>query len=105
LGTDEKDSVVSLTARGTKANLQFMPLMQDKTAVTRQLRKNPQLRPPALPKTALTVAKLHRYKERLRAYDAARLALKLASPAQIQRENSAVGTAFRPRIVRFCKHA
>ncbi|MGA3007865.1 MAG: hypothetical protein ABSE59_08240 [Opitutaceae bacterium] len=82
-----------------------MPLMQDKAAVTRQLRKNPQLLPPALPKTALTVAKLHRYKERLRAYDAARLTLKLVSPAQIQRENSAVGTAFRPRILRFCKHA
>jgi hypothetical protein len=82
-----------------------MPLTQDKTAFARQLRKNPQLLPPAFPKAALTVAKLHRYKERLRAYDAARLALKLASPAQIQRENSAVGTAFRPRIVRFCKHA
>jgi hypothetical protein len=94
-----------LTAQGTKANLQPMPLTQDKATVTRRLRKSPQLLPPALPKTALTVAKLHRYKERLRAYDAARLALKLASPAQIQRENSAVGAAFRPRILRFCKHA
>jgi hypothetical protein len=55
-----------LDRAGTKANLQFMPLTQDKTAFARQLRKNPQLTPPALPKTALTVAKLHRYKERSR---------------------------------------
>jgi len=81
-----------------------MPVAQDKARFARLLRKNPQQSAPALPKTALTVEKLHRYKERLRAYDAARIELKLASPAQIQRENSAVGTAFRPRIVRFSKH-
>lgn len=81
-----------------------MPVAQDQVTLTRLLQKNPQQSAPALPKTALTVAKLHRYKERLRAYDAARIELKLASPAQIQRENSAVGTAFRPRIVRFSQH-
>lgn len=81
-----------------------MPVAQDKAKFVRLLRKNPQQAAPALPKTALTVTKLHRYKERLRAYDAARLELKLASPSQIQRENSAAGTAFRPRIVRFSEH-
>jgi hypothetical protein len=52
----------------------------------------------------LTVAALHRYKDRLRAFDAARLELKLASPAQIQRENSAVGTVLLPRTLRFSQH-
>ncbi|MEO7799438.1 MAG: hypothetical protein ABIY47_17115 [Opitutaceae bacterium] len=78
---------------------------QDKAGYMRLLRRNPQQSAPALPTTALTLAKLHRYKERLRAFDAARLELKLASPVQIQRENSAVKTAFRPRIVRFSQHA
>lgn len=82
-----------------------MALQQDKAKFVHLLRKNPQQPPPALPKTSLTVASLHRYKDRLRAYDAARLELNLASPARIQRENSAAGTAFRPRIVRFSQHA
>ena len=69
------------------------------------LRKNPQWPAPALSLQKVTVATLHRYKERLRAFDAARLELKLASPAQLQRENSAVGTAVRPRVLRFSQHA
>ena len=82
-----------------------MALQQDTAKFVRLLRKNPRQTAPALPKTSLTVAKLHRYKDQLRAFDAARLELKLASPAQVQRENSAVGTAFRPRIVQFSQHA
>lgn len=82
-----------------------MPRQQDKAKFVSLLRKNPQQAAPALPATSLTVAKLHRYKDRLRAYDAARLELKLASPAQIQRENSASGSAFKPRIVQFSQHA
>jgi len=82
-----------------------MALQQDKARFVRLLRKNPQQPAPALPKTSLTVSKLHRYKDRLRAYDAARLELKLASPVQVQRENSAAGSAFKPRIVRFSQHA
>ncbi len=82
-----------------------MPLQQDTAKFVRLLRKNPRHSAPALPKTSLTVAKLHRYKDRLRAYDAARLELKLASSVQVQRENSAAGTAFKPRIVKFSEHA
>jgi hypothetical protein len=70
----------------------------------RQLQENPQQVAPALSTTGLTVARLHRYKDKLRAYDRARLKLKLATPAEIQRENSATGPAFRPRILRFSKH-
>ena len=82
-----------------------MALQQDTAKFMRLLRKNPRQVAPALPKTSLTVAKLHRYKDQLRAFDSARLELKLASPDQVQRENSAVGTAFRPRIVQFGQHA
>jgi hypothetical protein len=82
-----------------------MPLAKDQARFTRLLRNNPQLPAPALPKTTLTVAKLHRYKDRLRAFDAARLKLSLASPAQIQRENSAVGRSLRPRVLQFSQHA
>jgi hypothetical protein len=81
-----------------------MPTQHDKASYVRLLRRNPQQSAPALPATTLTLAKLHRYKERLRAFDAARIELKLASPAQIQRENSAVKTAVRPRIVQFSRH-
>lgn len=81
-----------------------MTWQQEKAKFVRLLRKNPQQAAPALPTTSLTVTKLHRYKDRLRAYDAARLELKLASPAQIQRENSATESAFKPRIVEFSQH-
>lgn len=82
-----------------------MALQQDKAKFVRLLRKNPQQSAPALPKTSLTVAKLHRYKDRLRAYDAARLELNLTTPARIQSENSAAGSAFKPRILKFSQHA
>jgi hypothetical protein len=82
-----------------------MAWQQDQANFVRLLRKNPQRSAPALPKTALTVAKLHRYKDRLRAFDAARLELKLSTPAQVQRENSAAGIARQPRIRQFSKHA
>ena len=82
-----------------------MALQPEKAKFLRLLRKNPQRTAPALPKTNLTVATLHRYKVRLRAYDAARLELKLTTPAKAQRENSAVGAALRPRIVQFSQHA
>lgn len=76
-----------------------------KTRYLQLLRKNPQWPAPALSMQKVTVSALHRYKDRLRAFDAARLQLKLASPAQIQRENSAVGAAVRPRVLRFSQHA
>lgn len=82
-----------------------MTWQQDKTKFVRLLQKNPQQAAPALPKTSLTVAKLHRYKDRLRAYDAARIELNLASPARIQRENSVAGSAFKPRILKFSQYS
>lgn len=87
-----------------ESTLRSMTWQQDKANFVRLLRKNPQQASPALPAGSLTVAQLHRYKDRLRAYDAARLELDLASPAQIQHENSAAGSAFKPRIVRFSQH-
>lgn len=76
-----------------------------KTDFKRRLRRNPQLPPPLLSTRRLTLRQLHRYKEQLRAYDAARLELNLATPAEIQRENSAVPRAFRPRVLLFSQHA
>ena len=69
------------------------------------LRRNPQQAAPALAKTSVTVRRLHAYKERLRAFDAARLELRLTTPAQLQRENSAAEPSVRPRILRFSRHA
>ena len=82
-----------------------MSAEQDKARFLDLLRKNPNQAAPALPKSGFTAARLHRYKERLRAFDAARLELKLVTPVQLQRENSAVRTSFRPRILRFSQHA
>jgi hypothetical protein len=96
---------IRLICRPTNLCSIAMSTMRDKARLARLLQKNPQQPAPALPKASLTVATLHRYKDRLRAYDAARQELKLASPEQIQAENSAVGKAFRPRIVRFSQHA
>ena len=81
-----------------------MAFQDDKARYVALLRKNPRRPVPALTTRMLTVAALHRFKDRLRAFDAARLELKLASPAQIQRENSAVGTVLRPRTLRFSQH-
>ncbi len=75
-----------------------------KTDFKRQLRKNSRLAPPRLSIESATPRALHRYKQQLRAFDAARLEMKLASAAEIQRENSAVATAVRPRILRFSQH-
>jgi len=78
---------------------------KEQARFVRLLRKNPQRPAPALSLAALTVDQLHRYKEQLRAFDAARLQLKLATAEQIQRENSAAGVASRPRILQFSRHA
>jgi hypothetical protein len=82
-----------------------MALETFKADFKRQLRKNPQLPPPLLSTKRLTLRQLHRYKKQLRAFDAVRLEMNLATPARIQRENSAVAPAFRPRILRFSQHA
>jgi hypothetical protein len=61
---------------------------------------NPHYAAPVLPEYPLTAANVRRYKQRLRAYDAARLELRLATPEEIQRENSIVETS-QPRILEF----
>ena len=87
------------------SNLVCMAYQYAKARYMQLLRKDPQRPAPALAVRKMTIAALHRYKDRLRAFDAARLELGLASPAEIQRENSAVGTAIRPRVLRFSQHA
>jgi hypothetical protein len=82
-----------------------MALDRFKAEFQRQLRENPQLPPPLLSTKRLTLRQLHRYKRQLRAFDAVRLEMNLATAAEIQRENSAVVPAYRPRILRFSHHA
>jgi hypothetical protein len=80
-------------------------VQEDQSRYVKLLQKNPQQSAPALSLKSLTVEQLHRYKEQLRAFDAARLQLKLATTDQIQRENSAVGSASHAQILQFSQHA
>jgi hypothetical protein len=62
------------------------------------LRENPRTPPPTLRMD--TTDDFHAWKAEMRAYDAARLELKLATPQEIQAENSVVGAHAGPwRIV------
>ena len=62
------------------------------------LRENPRTPPPAL--RMETTDEFHAWKAEMRAYDAVRIDLKLATPEEIQAENSIVGTHAWPwRIV------
>ncbi len=79
-----------------------MTLAAYKTQIKRRLRKNPHWRPVPFDPATLTVRKLHEYKDQLRAWDTARMELGLATPGQIQRENS-VGPAINSRILHFSK--
>ncbi len=81
-----------------------MTLATYKTQFKRRLRKNPQWRPARFAAETSTVAQLHDYKDQLRAWDAARMELGLATPEQIQRENSAIPLGVRPRILKFSTH-
>lgn len=81
-----------------------MTVVAYKTQFKRRLRKDPQWRPQRLVPETSTVRKLHDYKTQLRAWDAARMELGLASPTQIQRENSAFPMGSRPRILKFSRH-
>jgi hypothetical protein len=74
-----------------------------KTQFKRRLRRNPHWVPPSFDPETVTVRELHEYKDRLRAWDAARMELGLATPQQIQRENS-VGPAINSRILHFSRH-
>ena len=69
-----------------------------------ELRKNPQTPPPTF--RAETVDEFHAWKAEMRAYDAARLEMKLATPEEIQAENSVVGRhRGRWRIVKHARFA
>lgn len=74
------------------------------TRFKQYLRKNPKWRPDNFDPATSTVETLHDYKNQLRAWDAARMELGLATREQIQRENSCVPAGARLRIVRFSSH-
>lgn len=65
------------------------------------LRKNPQTPPPVL--CADTVDDVHIWKAEMRAYDAARLELHLATPEEIQEENTAL--KLKGKTGRIVRHA
>ena len=73
----------------------------DKAKFLAALRKNPRAARPAVPKSPLTSEKIRRYKQRLRAYDAARIELNLATPAEVQQENSLAKREHRVRVLEF----
>jgi hypothetical protein len=67
------------------------------------LRENPKAPPP--PVRLDTTDEFHAWKGEMRAFDAARIELKLATPGEVQAENAAVRLAGRPwRIVEHAQH-
>lgn len=67
------------------------------------LGENPKTPPPPLRMD--TTDEFHAWKGEMRAFDAARIELKLATPQEIQEENSAVKlTGKRGRIVQHAQH-
>ncbi len=81
-----------------------MSLKQYLARFEAELRRNPALpAPDACPRT---VEELHDWKNQTRAYDAARLALNIVTPREVQRENSCIQTDRSiPRVLRFAQHA
>jgi hypothetical protein len=65
-----------------------MSFTEEVARLTKQLRKNPAAPAPAF--RFATVAQLHRSKMQQRAFDQARLDLKLVTPEQLQETNAAV---------------
>ena len=65
-----------------------MPWREEVVRQTKRLRKNPAAPAPAF--RIATVAQLHGSKMKQRAYDQARLDLKLVTPEQLQQTNAAV---------------
>jgi hypothetical protein len=52
----------------------------------------------------ITAASVAEYKAQCRVWDAARIKFGVATPEQVQRENSAVPSAQNSRILRFSRH-
>ena len=69
----------------------------------RQLRKNPRLRCPRLELEGVTPARVADHKHTTRAWDMARIELKLVTPAEVSRSNAAIQipAGFSPRILHF----
>ena len=84
-----------------------MTLRQKVARFKRQLRKNPHLRCPRLDLENVTPARVADHKHTTRAWDIARIELKLVTPAEVSRENSAIRflPGDSPRILNFPKHA
>ncbi len=84
-----------------------MTLRQKVALFKRQLRKNPRLRCPRLDLENVTPARVADHKHTTRAWDIARIELKLVTPLEVSRENSAIRipAGFRPRILRYPDHA
>jgi len=79
-----------------------MPHAQRTACYIKHLRANPTRSAPVLRvQKETTPDDMRLWKQRSRAFDAARLALKLATPEQIQRANSTV--TFSPKLARIRK--
>jgi hypothetical protein len=84
-----------------------MTLRQKVARFKRQLRKDPHLCCPRLDLENVTPERVADHKHTTRAWDIARIELKLVTPLDVSRENSAISipAGFRPRILHFPKHA
>jgi len=84
-----------------------MTLRQKVARFKRQLRQNPRLRCPRLDLEDVTPARVADHKHTTRAWDIARIELKLVTPLEVQQENSPFrpSPSFTPRIIRFSAHA
>ena len=84
-----------------------MTLRQKVARFKRQLRKNPRRRCPRLDLENVTPARVADHKHTTRAWDIARIELKLVTPLEVSRENSAIHipAGFQPRILRYQDHA
>jgi hypothetical protein len=84
-----------------------MTLRQKVACFKRQLRRDPHLRCPRLELENVTPERVADHKHTTRAYDMARIELKLVTPLEVQQENSPFRPSpnFSPRIIKFSAHA
>ena len=84
-----------------------MTLRQKVARFKRQLRKDPHLRCPRLDLENVTPARVADHKHTTRAWDIARIELKLVTPLEVSRANSAIliPADFHPNILHFPDHA
>ncbi len=84
-----------------------MTLRQKVARFKRQLRKDPHLRCPRLDLEDVTPERVADHKHTTRAWDIARIELKLVTPLEVSRANSAIliPADFCPSILNFPDHA